>query len=231
MAAKFSVIVLTAAPSGMAAEAGGAFVKIDGRESMLRAVELFLNRENVKQLQLVFQPDFIEEGKRKYGGHLSFSGVKVVSGGPKWIDQLVVAGEKLADDATHVIIHDAARPAVSYADIDELMATAEKHPIVALTTPVRSQMIEVDEHGHPMAYRAPTEFVNLVTPIAFTREKFLAMCASKQDVHASQMTLLKGTPLNMRVGGGGDAGMVKAMINMLPKKKVQAMGAFEEAQW
>ena len=38
----FSVLVLTAAPAGLAAESGGAFLKIDGRESILRSVELFL---------------------------------------------------------------------------------------------------------------------------------------------------------------------------------------------
>jgi len=46
--AVFSVLLLTAAPPSQ--EAGGAFVKIDGRESLLRAVELFLNRENIKQM-------------------------------------------------------------------------------------------------------------------------------------------------------------------------------------
>ena len=48
----FTAVILTAAPAGMAAEAGGAFVKIDGREALLRSVELFLNRENVSQVIL-----------------------------------------------------------------------------------------------------------------------------------------------------------------------------------
>src|SRR5439155_9277966 len=132
--ATFSVIVLTAPPPGQAAEAGGPFVKVDGRESLLRAVELFLNRDNITQVQLVFTPDMLEEGKRKYGGHLSFSGVKVVGAGPKWIDQLIAAAEKLSAEATHVIVHDAARPAVAYSDIDAILEAAEKHPAVALAT-------------------------------------------------------------------------------------------------
>ena len=68
----FSVVVLTAAPPGQGAEAGGPFVKIDGREALLRSVELFLNRDNVKQISVVFQDDFLEEGRRKYGGHFGF---------------------------------------------------------------------------------------------------------------------------------------------------------------
>src|SRR5436305_15262685 len=106
----FSVLILTAAPPGLGSEGGGAFVKIDGRECLLRSVELFLNRDNVKQIQLVFADDALEEGKKKYGGHLSFSGVKVLGGGPKWMDQIKAAGAKIAAECSHVILHDAARP-------------------------------------------------------------------------------------------------------------------------
>src|SRR2546421_6913485 len=138
----FSAVILTAAPSGMGADAGGAFVKIDGRESLLRAVELFLNRENVKQVVLVFTDEMLEEGKRKYGGHLSFTGVKVVSGGTRWIDQLAAAAGKISDDATHVVVHDAARPAVPFGDIDAILEAAAKHPAVALAAPVRNPLVE-----------------------------------------------------------------------------------------
>src|SRR5438270_933293 len=103
-AAVFSVLVVTAAPAGQAVEAGGGFVKIDGRESLLRAVELFLNRDNVKQVQIAFLPEDAEEAKRKHGGHFGFSGVKVVSGGPRWIDQLIAGAAKGVAEATHVIV-------------------------------------------------------------------------------------------------------------------------------
>ena len=73
--AVFSVLVLTAPPPTQASEAGGAYVRIDGREALLRSVELFLNRENVRQIQLVVDPDFLDEAKRKYGTHLGLFGV------------------------------------------------------------------------------------------------------------------------------------------------------------
>ena len=83
----FSIVVVTAAPPGQATEAGGAYLKIDGREALLRSVELFLNRDNVKQIQLVVTPEELEEAKRKYGAHLGFSGVKLLAAGAKWIEQ------------------------------------------------------------------------------------------------------------------------------------------------
>ena len=119
--AMFSVVLVTAAPAGQAAEAGGAFVKIDGRETLLRSIELFLNRDNVKQIQLAVLPEMMEEIKRRHGSHLGFSGVKLVSGGPKWVDQLAVSAEKLAAECTHVIVHDggpAGGPVLGYRSAD-----------------------------------------------------------------------------------------------------------------
>ena len=230
--AEFSVLILTAPPPGQGAEAGGPFVKIDGRESLLRSVELFLNRENVKQIQIIFAPDDLEESKRKYGGHLSFSGVKILTGGPKWVDQLAAAANAISAESTHVIVHDAARPAVAYSDIDALMSEAELHEIIFLATVMRSPLVEVDEGGNAMAFHTPGQFMNLVTPQVFKREKFIELAKNKSEPHASQVTLLKGSPLNLRAGGGGDVSLIKAMLNMLPKRKTKGLTSpFEEAQW
>lgn len=230
--AVFSVVIVTAAPAGMAVEAGGAYVKIDGREVLLRSVEMFLNRDNVKQIQVIFNNDFLEEGKRKYGGHFGFAGVKVVGGGPRWIDQLAAAAPSIKPETTHVLVHDAARPAVSYLDLEAIMEAGTKHTIASLATPSRSVLVEVDEGGNALAYRKPEEFMNLATPQVFTRERFLELSKSKTEPHPSEVTLIKGSPLNVRVGGGGDASMIKAMLNMLPKPKIKAPSSpFEEAQW
>src|SRR3954462_10082336 len=111
--AHFSVLLLTAAPPGLGKDAaGGALLKVDGREAILKSSELFLNRDNIKQILVVFSADQVEEAKRKFGGHFGFSGVKLITGGPKWIDQAAAAAEKISADVTHVLVHDAARPAV-----------------------------------------------------------------------------------------------------------------------
>ncbi|HEY8667548.1 MAG TPA: 2-C-methyl-D-erythritol 4-phosphate cytidylyltransferase [Tepidisphaeraceae bacterium] len=228
----FSVIVVTAPPPGQGAEAGGPFVKVDNREALLRSIELFLNREHIKQVQVAFLPDKLEEAKRKFGGHLALTGVKMLSAGPRWIDQLAAANEKIADDVTHVIVHDGARPAVPYSDIDALQAAAEKSTVVALATPSRCGLVEVDEGGAPVALHTSERFMQLLTPQAFTRARFAELAKSRQEPHASEMTIVKGSPLNIRVGGAGDATLVKAMLNMLPKPKLRAPdNPFEEAQW
>ena len=208
---------------------GGAFLKLDGREALLRSVELFLNRDNVKQIQLVVTADELEEAKRKYGPHLSFSGVKLIAGGPKWLDQAVAASKALSDDATHVIFHDAARPLVPFSDIDALMEEVQKHDAVTLTAPVRTTLVEVDEGGNPMAYHLPRAFVQLLMPQAFTKARFLEMTRTGREIHASVITLLKGSPLNVRLGGPGDAALAKTLLGLLPKPKIKPPSSpFEE---
>jgi len=231
--ATFSVLLLTAPPAGQAAEIGGPFLKIDGRESLLKTVELFLNRENTKQIQICFLPENLEEAKRKYAPHLSFSGVKVLSGGPRWIDQIAAASGKISPEATHVIIHDAARPAVPYADIDALMEMAEKNDAITLAAASRNPLIEVDEGGNALAIHPPSQYFQLLTPQVFSKSTFEKMASSKQEIHPSQLKILKGSSLNIRAGGGeAGPGLIKAMLNLLPKPKIKGpTSPFEEAQW
>jgi 2-C-methyl-D-erythritol 4-phosphate cytidylyltransferase len=233
MPAMFSVLIVTAAPIGQASEAGGAFVKIDGREALTRSIELFLNRENVKQIQAVFDPEAVEDAKRRHSAHFSFSGVKVITGGPRWMDQLAAAGDKISPDVSHVIVHDAARPAVPYTDIEAVMECADtmKKPALVLTTPLRAPLLETEKSTTPRAFHPADDFVHVLTPQLFTRDCFLKMAAAKTFVGASDIAILKGSPLNVRLGGPGDVTLVKAMLNMLPKPKVKSSSPFEEAQW
>jgi 2-C-methyl-D-erythritol 4-phosphate cytidylyltransferase len=230
--ATFSVLILTAAPPGQSAESGGAFVKIDNREALLRSVELFLNRDEIRQIQVCFMPEALEEAKRKYAPHLTFSGVKVYSGGPRWLDQLAAAKDRLDAEATHVIVHDAARPAVPYSDVDAIIEAAAKHEAAVLASPLRTPLVEVDEGGSAMAVHPVTRFMQLLTPQVFSRQKFDEIAAAKQEAHPSQWHIVKGSGLNVRVGGPGDLSLIKAMMNMLPKPKLKGpSNPFEEAQW
>jgi 2-C-methyl-D-erythritol 4-phosphate cytidylyltransferase len=237
--ASFSIVILTARPPGLGslgAEsadplAAGAYIKIDGRESLMKAVELFLNRDNISQKLLVIDSRAAEEAKRRFGAHLGFSGVKLVSAGAKWTEQLAVAAQQIAAESTHVILHDAARPAVAYSDIDALLREAEGHDAVALTAPLRTGLVELDEGGSPIAFASADRYAQVLYPQAFTKSKFLEL-AKSGELHASQYTLLKGSPLNVRVATPGDAAFAKNILHLLPKPKIKAAtNPFGEAEW
>jgi 2-C-methyl-D-erythritol 4-phosphate cytidylyltransferase len=230
----FSVVLFTAAPPTFSPETGtpAGAVKVDGREALLRSVELFLNRDPIKQVLLCFTSEFAEEGKRKFGGHLAFGGVKLLTAGPRWIDQCAGALEKLSTETTHILVHDAARPAVAYDDIDALLEAAPKHAIACLSAVQRNALFELDESGAPVAVHPARQFAQMLLPMSFSRAAFEQLAKSKQDPHASQIALVKGSHLNVRVSGGHDAALVGAMLKMLPKAKVKPPSSpFEEAQW
>jgi 2-C-methyl-D-erythritol 4-phosphate cytidylyltransferase len=229
--ATFSVIILTVPPAGLASEANGHLVKVDQREILLRSVELFLNRDNIKQVQVVFMAEAMEESKRKFAAHLSFSGVKILTGGPKWMDQIAAAKDKIAAEATHVVVHDAARPCVPYNDLEALLEAAEKHEAAVLAAPVRSTLLETDPSGAAVAAHLPSGFCQLLTPQVLSKAKFAEMCEKKAELHASQLHIVKGSGLNIRVGPA-DGSLCKAMLMLLPKPKAKPLTSpFEEAQW
>jgi 2-C-methyl-D-erythritol 4-phosphate cytidylyltransferase len=230
--AQFSVVVLTAVPTAHGAEGAGALVKVDGRESVLRTVDLFVNRDGVKQIHLFVADDQFEEAKRKFGGHLSFSGAKMFSAGRGWMDQLGVAADKISDECSHVLVHDAARPVVAYTDLEALMAEADKHPVVVMTTAIRTGVVELEDSGKPMSVRSGQKFQQLVTPWAFRKDKFLEMVKNRREPVASEIWLLRSSSLNIRVTTATDATLAKLMLGMLPKPKVRGPdNPFEEAQW
>jgi 2-C-methyl-D-erythritol 4-phosphate cytidylyltransferase len=234
----FSLVILTARPPGLGSSAepaeplrAGGYIKVDGRESLMRSVELFSNRDPIAQKLLVVDSRAAEETKRRFGAHLGFSGVKLVSAGAKWSEQLAAAGELIATESTHVILHDAARPVVAYSDIDALLQEVEQHDAVTLTAPIRAGLVELDEGGSPIAFASAERYAQLLMPQAFSKSKFLEL-AKSGDLHASQYTLLKGNPYNIRVDGPGDAPLAKNMIQLLPKPKLKAASnPFGEAEW
>lgn len=231
--AVFSVVLVTVPPFGAAGEPGSAFLKIDGREAVLRSVELFLNRDEIKQIQLVVNPDTLEEAKRRHGGHFGFAGVRLLGAGPRFVDQMAAASEKLSPDCTHVLIHDAARPAVPYTDIEAALESGNgRSPATAMAVPVRGALAQLDEGGNPVGFVPEASYTLVVTPVVLTRAKFMELAKAKREIHASDLTLIKGSPLNARLASAADGSMVKAMISMLPKPKSKAASSpFEEAQW
>jgi hypothetical protein len=60
----------------------------------------------------------------------------------------------------------------------------------------------------------------------------MEIARSKSEPHASVYTTIKGSGLNVRVGGAHDASLVNAMLKLLPKPKIKGpTSPFEEAQW
>lgn len=91
----------------------------------LHAIELFHGRPDVGQILLAVNPDQLEQFAFRWEDKLAFLKVKLIPGGKRerW-ETVKLALEHVAEDATHIAIHDAARPCGSATMIDRVFQAA-----------------------------------------------------------------------------------------------------------
>ncbi|MEM6258932.1 MAG: IspD/TarI family cytidylyltransferase [Planctomycetota bacterium] len=93
----------------------------------LRTIDLFHGRLDVGQIILAVHQDKLDDFKFRWADQLGFLGVKLIAGGKaeRW-QTVQIALDHVADDATHIAIHDAARPCVPPEMIDRVFSAAER---------------------------------------------------------------------------------------------------------
>jgi 2-C-methyl-D-erythritol 4-phosphate cytidylyltransferase len=242
--AKVAVIVVAA---GRSERFGGKekkiFAKVDGQPVFLRALQLFVNREDVCQTLLVVAPEDLDQMKTKFGANLGFMGVKLVTGGAHRHESVKNALAEVAADAEFVAVHDAARVCVAEPWIDHIFETAFKTGAAAPVLAVTSTLKRVDGEGK-IGPSVPREGLYLSqTPQAFRKDVLVAAygamdasAAPTDDVEvvtASGVAVkaVEGDARNIKITTQGDLSLSSAMLKTLPHKAVSKRGAFEEAQW
>jgi 2-C-methyl-D-erythritol 4-phosphate cytidylyltransferase len=207
-------------------------VKVDGRECLLRAVDLFTSRDDVSGIVVGFSPARDAMLREKFSSHLMFAGVKAATGGPALGAQIAACVAKLPAEATHVIVHDAARPAVPQGDIDRLCESAEVADVVAPASPVHGPLARADDAGNVLGVEPPGGLRHVHWPIVFRRDALDAFARSGFDAIAGRLALVPGSPLNVRVDSDRDASLAKQMLAIIPKPRSKGpTNPFEEASW
>ncbi len=104
---------------------------LGGRAVLLRSIELFTKRDEVRTIIVAGPPDDMPAFQDRFGAQLSFHGVRIVAGSAtgRW-ETVKNALAAVPDDATHVAVHDAARPGTSDELISRLMEAAKVHAAV-----------------------------------------------------------------------------------------------------
>jgi 2-C-methyl-D-erythritol 4-phosphate cytidylyltransferase len=135
-------------PFGERAAPATSKIELDlrGRPVFLRSVELFLHRApKIGQILLAVNPDAVEQFRFKWSDMLNLHGVEIVPGGRKerW-ETVANALEVVAADATHVAVHDAARPLATAKLIDRVIEAAARYTAVIPALPVASTLKRID---------------------------------------------------------------------------------------
>jgi len=126
-------VILPAAGTGSRFAAGHDYhgSKIEyplaGKAVFLRSVDLFARRKDVSQMVLAVAPDEVEAFRFKWEAQLAAFGVQIVPGGKaeRW-ETVQRAIDAVGEDATHIAVHDAARPLATQTMIDRVFAAAER---------------------------------------------------------------------------------------------------------
>jgi 2-C-methyl-D-erythritol 4-phosphate cytidylyltransferase len=121
---------------------------LGGRALLLRTVELFTKRDEVRSISVAGPPDDREGVRDRFGAQLGFHGVQIVAGGrvERW-ETVKNALAAVPGDATHVAVHDAARPGASDELIGRVFEAAKVHPAVIPGLAVADTLKRVGEEA------------------------------------------------------------------------------------
>ena len=242
-----SVIICAAgASSRFGGDRKKPFVDVAGRPALLRSVDFFAERDDVKQILLSISKEDEELVTVKWGAALAFSGVKLCFGGAERFETVANALEKVNDDADLVAVHDAVRCCLTKDWLDELFKTAGETGAAMLACPVVATLKKVadgkiiDTVDRAGLYEAQTPQVFDAKMLKDAYSKLDTLDTSKITDDA-QLIEAMGHPVsivetdhsNVKITRKNDVPIAAAIIKSRPKPKADGpIGPFnEEAMW
>lgn len=230
------IALIVAAGKGERMAGGGAalpkqYQPIAGKAMVRHSAELLATHEAVSEVICTIRPDHEAQFAEAFEGG---DAPKTVHGGATR-QESVLNGLRAAQErgASHILIHDAARPALSTALVDRLVAALQAgHEAVIPAIPVADSLKEVREEE--VVRPVSRENVHQVqTPQAFALESLIALHeaaaragnvgytddaglfeAAQKPVH-----VVAGERVNMKVTYAEDVAMVEAIIHSSLKEE------------
>lgn len=244
---KYAAIVVAAGSgSRFGGEENKVFALLDGQPLFIRALQLFVNREDVCQTILAVSPADAEHIKTKFAPNLAFMDVKLVIGGAERVESVANALAAVSDDAEYVAVHDAVRPCVIGDWIDAVFGAAEKSGAAILAAPITSTLKRVGSSKRIEGTVSRDGLYMAQTPQVFRKDILVEAYANRARVEppitddsqlvealGKPVTVLDGDPRNIKITTKGDMPLASALLKSLPQPKPKGgvMGAFDEAKW
>ena len=246
MSKNVAVIICAAGPSSrFSGKRKKQFVDVAGRAVFLRSVELFANRDDVKQILLAIPPEDEELVSVKWGANLKFFNVKTCFGGTERFETVAKALELIKDDIDLIAIHDAVRCCVTEKLIDDSFAAAVKSGAAIPACPVAATLKEVKDKTiirtveRTGLYEAQTPQVFEASLLKKAYENLKNLDESKisddsQLVEAlgHKVTIVQTDSSNIKITRQSDIAIAEAILKSRPKPKPKGpVGPYVEAQW
>lgn len=221
------------------------FVDVAGRGAFLRSVELFSNRDDVKQILLSIAPEDEELVNVKWGPNLKFFNVQICFGGSERFDTVAKALELVRDDIDLVAVHDAVRCCVTKEWIEEVFKAAAKTGAAILACPVSATIKDVKDNtiiktvDRAGLYEAQTPQVFDVKLLkkAYDNLKNLDQTKISDDSQlvealGHKVSIVETDSSNIKITRPSDVAIAEAIIKSRPKpEKTGYIGPYAEAEW
>ncbi len=207
------------------------FVPLAGRAVWLHSAERFLQRKDVVQVLVVIAAEDRENFDFKFGSNVAILGIDVVPGGTERFDSVAAALARVKPEADFVCIHDAARPCLADAWIDDVFHAAEKSGAAILAIPVANTLKRVGR-DRKIEETVPRENLwEAQTPQVFRRQLLMDAYARRGNFPATDdsqvverighvVTVVPGSPINLKIATKEDLRLAEHVLKALPKPKL-----------
>lgn len=221
------------------------FVDVAGRAVFLRSVELFSDRDDVKQILLAIAAEDQELVTVKWGANLKFFNVKIYTGGDQRFDTVAKGLELLKDDIDLVAVHDAVRCCVTKEWTDQVIAAADRTGAAILACPLVGTIKDVKD-GAITKTVDRAGLYEAQTPQVFRTELLRKAYANLENVDKNKISddsqlvealgekvaIVETDASNLKITRPGDIPIAEAIIKSRPKPKPEGpIGPYIEAQW
>jgi 2-C-methyl-D-erythritol 4-phosphate cytidylyltransferase len=231
--AKFAVILPAAGRSSRFHDKSykKPFAPLANKAVWLHSAERFLGRSDVVQTILVIAPEDRAQFNFKFSANIAFLGIEVIDGGAERADSVEAALARVKPQAEFVCVHDAARPCLTDAWIDEIFAVAERTGAAIFALPVAGTLKRVGAEGRIEETVSREELWEAQTPQVFRRQLLLEAYAKRGGFPATddaqlverlgqRVVVVPGSPINMKITTKEDQRWAEHALKALPKPKL-----------
>ncbi len=231
--AKFAVILPAAGRSSRFRDSSykKPFAPLANKAIWLHSAERFLSRNDVVQTILLISPEDRADFNFKFAANIAFMEIEVIDGGAERADSVEAALARVKPTADFVCVHDAARPCLTDAWIDDIFAAAEKTGAAIFAIPVNGTLKRVGSDHKIEETVSREKLWEAQTPQVFRRELLLEAYAKRNGFQATDdaqlverlgkpVTVVPGSPINIKITTKEDQRLAEHLLKALPKPKL-----------
>ena len=142
----YAIILASGSSSRFGGELPKQFIEIDGKTILEHSVNAFEINENITDIIVVCNPDYIELSKEILSN--KFSKIRHITTGGKTRQESSYIGVSLVEeDNANILIHDGARPFVSQKIINDCIDGLKKLDALGVAIESNDTMIKLDKNG------------------------------------------------------------------------------------